>query len=70
LLVLLIFAVASSLPAKAANPGWPKSLTIETASPGGVYVPYGRALAKLWTAKIEIMSSDCRVPPEKVLTRP
>jgi TRAP transporter TAXI family solute receptor len=53
-LVLLIFVVASLLPAKAANPDWPKSLTIGTASPGGVYVPYGRALAKLWTAKAGI----------------
>jgi len=54
LLVFLIFALASSQPAKAANPDWPKSLTVGTASPGGVYVPYGRALAKLWTEKLGI----------------
>jgi TRAP transporter TAXI family solute receptor len=40
--------------ANAANPDWPKSLTIGTASPGGVYLPYGRFLAKLWTEKLGI----------------
>ncbi len=40
--------------ANAANPNWPKSLTMGTASPGGVYLPYGRFLAKLWTEKLGI----------------
>src|SRR4029077_104426 len=32
-----------------APPGWPTSLTIGTASPGGVYVPYGQAMAQILT---------------------
>ena len=40
--------------AHAANSDWPKSLTIGTGSPGGVYLPYGRFLAKLWTEKLGI----------------
>lgn len=40
--------------AHAANSDWPKSLTIGTASPGGVYLPYGQFLAKLWTDKLGI----------------
>src|SRR5262245_7671747 len=38
----------------AANPDWPKSLTIGTASPGGVYVVYGDALAEILTEKLGI----------------
>ncbi len=48
--------------ANAENPGWPKSLTIATSSPGGVYLPYGRFLAKLWTEKLDI-------PVEAVVTQ-
>ena len=33
--------------AQAANPDWPKSLTLATASPGGVYIIYGEAVAKI-----------------------
>jgi TRAP transporter TAXI family solute receptor len=40
--------------ALAADPGWPKSLNIGTGSPGGVYLPYGQFLAKLWTEKTGI----------------
>jgi TRAP transporter TAXI family solute receptor len=54
LCVLLILGAFSWTQASAANPDWPKSLTIGTASPGGVYLPYGRFLAKLWTDKLEI----------------
>jgi TRAP transporter TAXI family solute receptor len=50
---LILFAF-SWTPANAANLDWPKSLTIGTASPGGVYLPYGRFLAKLWTDKLDI----------------
>jgi TRAP transporter TAXI family solute receptor len=38
----------------AANPNWPKSLTLATASPGGVYYVYGEALAKILTEKLGI----------------
>jgi hypothetical protein len=51
LLILCMFCCA---PAHATNSNWPKSLNIATSSPGGVYVPYGRALAKLWTEKLGI----------------
>jgi uncharacterized protein len=54
LYVLFFLAALGFAQAHAANPGWPKSLTIGTASPGGVYLPYGRFLAKLWTDKLGI----------------
>ena len=38
----------------AANPDWPKSLTLGTASPGGVYYVYGDELAKILTEKLGI----------------
>jgi TRAP transporter TAXI family solute receptor len=50
-LLLILFAFSE---AQSANPGWPKSLTIATSSPGGIYLPYGRFLAKLWTDKLSI----------------
>ena len=39
-----LLTIATSTGASAANPDWPKSLTIGTASPGGVYVVYGEEL--------------------------
>lgn len=51
---LLILGMFCGMPANAANPDWPKSLTVATASPGGVYLPYGRFLAKLWTEKLSV----------------
>lgn len=58
-LISLIFAacllaIAKPTSAPAANPDWPKSLTIGTAAPGGVYVVYGEALAKILTEKLGI----------------
>jgi len=38
----------------AANPDWPKSLIVGTASPGGVYYVYGEALAQILTEKLGI----------------
>jgi uncharacterized protein len=38
----------------AAGPDWPKSLTLGTASPGGVYYVYGEELAKILTEKLGI----------------
>jgi TRAP transporter TAXI family solute receptor len=52
-LFLTLFAFSGAL-AQPANPGWPKSLTIATSSPGGIYLPYGRFLAKLWNQKFGI----------------
>jgi uncharacterized protein len=54
LAALLILSVYCCTQATAANPGWPQSLTIGAASPGGVYLPYGRFLAKLWTEKLDV----------------
>jgi uncharacterized protein len=42
-------------PSQAAPPaGWPPSLVIGTGSPGGVYVPYGQALADILTETLGI----------------
>jgi hypothetical protein len=47
-----IVAIAASTGASAADPDWPKSLTLGTASPGGVYYIYGDELAKILTEKL------------------
>ena len=49
---LLAIGVSTSVPA--AGPDWPKSLTLGTASPGGVYYVYGEELAKILTEKLGI----------------
>src|SRR6516164_5824205 len=48
----LLATWTTSVPA--ANPDWPKSLSLGTASPGGVYYPYGEALAQILTEKLGI----------------
>jgi uncharacterized protein len=51
--VACLLALAStSVPA--AGPDWPKSLTLGTASPGGLYYVYGDALARILTEKLGI----------------
>ena len=50
----LLAALASAPGARAANDSWPKSLTLATASPGGVYIIYGEALAKILTDQLGI----------------
>ena len=52
--IAIIFAIATSTGVLAAGPDWPKSLTLGTASPGGVYYVYGDALAKILTDKLGI----------------
>jgi TRAP transporter TAXI family solute receptor len=47
-------AIGASTGVLAANPNWPKSLTLATASPGGIYYPYGEALAQILTEKLGI----------------
>jgi TRAP transporter TAXI family solute receptor len=54
LCLLAALSACSGALAQPANPGWPKSLTIATSSPGGVYLPYGQFLAKLWSNKFGI----------------
>jgi uncharacterized protein len=49
-----LLAVGTSTSVPAANPDWPKSLTLATASPGGVYYVYGEELAKILTEKLGI----------------
>jgi TRAP transporter TAXI family solute receptor len=47
-----LLAVGASTSAPAADPNSPKSLTVATASVGGVYYVYGDALAKILTEKL------------------
>jgi TRAP transporter TAXI family solute receptor len=49
-----LLAIGTSGSAPAAEPNWPKSLTLGTASPGGPYYVYGEALAKILTEKLAI----------------
>ena len=49
-----LLAVGTSTGVLAANPDWPKSLTLGTASPGGPYYVYGDALAQILTEKLAI----------------
>ena len=50
----LLLATAASSGVQAAGPDWPKSLTLATASPGGVYYVYGEELTKILTEKLGI----------------
>ncbi len=50
----LCLNLAYACAAQAANPNWPTSLTLGSASPGGVYIIYGEALAKILTEKLGI----------------
>jgi hypothetical protein len=49
-----LLAVAASTGVLAADPTRPHSLTLGTASPGGVYYIYGEALAQILTEKLGI----------------
>jgi uncharacterized protein len=49
-----LLAIWTSTTVPAANPDWPKSLTLATASPGGTYYPYGDALAKILTEELGV----------------
>ena len=49
-----LLAISTSTTVPAANPDWPKSLTLGTASPGGVYYVYGETLAQILTDKLGI----------------
>ena len=49
-----LLAIGTSTSVLAAGPDWPKSLTLATASPGGVYYVYGEELAKILTEKLGI----------------
>jgi uncharacterized protein len=49
-----LLAIWTTATVPAPNPGWPKSLTLVTASPGGVYYVYGAELARILTEKLGI----------------
>jgi TRAP transporter TAXI family solute receptor len=49
-LVLMLFAPSIG----AVEPGWPKSIAIATASPGGTYYVYGQALADILNGELGI----------------
>jgi TRAP transporter TAXI family solute receptor len=49
-----LLAIWTSTTVPAANPDWPKSLMLGTASPGGVFYVYGEALAQILTEKLGI----------------
>jgi TRAP transporter TAXI family solute receptor len=49
-----LLAISTSTTVLAANPDWPKSLTLATASPGGVFYVYGEAVAKILTESLKI----------------
>src|SRR5262245_55921247 len=53
-LAVCVFAIGASTSVTAASLDWPKSLTLVTASPGGVYYIYGDELAKILTEKLGI----------------
>lgn len=52
LVFLAIILVAPSIGAR--EPGWPKSIAIGTASPGGTYYVYGQALADILSSELGI----------------
>jgi hypothetical protein len=52
--VATLLAIATSTSVPAASPDWPKSLTLGTASPGGVYYIYGEELAQILTEKLGV----------------
>jgi uncharacterized protein len=49
-----LLAIGTSTRVLAANPNWPTSLTLGTASPGGPYYVYGNELARILTEKLAI----------------
>jgi TRAP transporter TAXI family solute receptor len=51
---VFLFAIGASTSVLAASPDWPQSLTLATASPGGVYYVYGEAVAKILTESLGI----------------
>lgn len=52
--ILLAHVVAAAAPAPAAEPNWPATLVIGTASPGGTYQVYGRGLARILTRELRL----------------
>jgi uncharacterized protein len=55
-----LLAIWTSTTVPAANPDWPKSLMLGTASPGGVFYVYGEALAQILPRSSALTSTRCR----------
>src|SRR5215831_5114232 len=49
-----LFAIWTSTTVPAANPDWPKALTLATASPGGIFYVYGEAVAEILRESVKI----------------
>jgi uncharacterized protein len=61
-MLIRVFSAAAAIllttwliPSWGASAGWPASLTIGTGSPGGVYLPYGQALAPILSEALGIL---------------
>jgi TRAP transporter TAXI family solute receptor len=54
ILILLAFVLLPARLASAAEPHWPQTLTLGTASEGGTYYAYGEGLARLLTRELGI----------------
>jgi hypothetical protein len=51
---IVVATIAIAPPTRAAEPNWPDSLTIGTASPGGTYYVYGEGLARILTRDLDL----------------
>ena len=56
-LALIAGLLGSVMPAWSAEPHWPESLVIGTASPGGTYYSYGEGMARILTRELGIRVS-------------
>jgi uncharacterized protein len=67
--VLVASVSAWSAPVRAQAPNWPRSITIGTASPGGVYDAYGDALARILThtLQIEVTAQVTQGPAQNIV---
>jgi TRAP transporter TAXI family solute receptor len=57
-----LVAIWTPTPVAAANPDWPKSLLLVTASPGGVYYIYGEELAQILTDRLGLTINTFPAP--------
>ena len=57
ILALLAGLLGLVMPARSAEPHWPETLVIGTASPGGTYYAYGEGLARILTRALGIRVS-------------
>jgi len=55
--VTIALTISSSAVAQAPRADWPKSLLLGTASPGGVFMIYGEAVAQLLTEKLGVATT-------------